>query len=167
MGAESPRVTEQKESAMNDIAAKAAGSATKPVDYQREIPEIIQRMIALEGLIKQHGIDKMLLHLVKLRASQINGCAHCVKMHTKEARDDGETNERLDRLVVWKHVGDYSERERAALAWTEALTSLEKELEPAPLRAKLRQHFSDKEIGALTAAVGMINFWNRAAISAH
>ena len=100
---------------MNDIAAKAAGSATKPVDYQREIPEIIQRMIALEGLIKQHGIDKMLLHLVKLRASQINGCAHCVKMHTKEARDDGETNERLDRLVVWKHVGDYSERERAAL----------------------------------------------------
>jgi AhpD family alkylhydroperoxidase len=152
---------------MNDIATKTAGSAAKPVDYQREIPEIIQRMVALEGVILQHGIDKKLLHLVKLRASQINRCAFCVKMHTKEARDDGETNERLDRLVVWKHVGDYSERERAAFAWTDALTGLNVEPEPAPLRARLRQHFTDKEIGALTAAVAIINFWNRIAISTH
>jgi AhpD family alkylhydroperoxidase len=124
-------------------------------------------MIALQQMIEQHGIDKKLLYLVKLRASQINGCAHCVKMHTRESREIGETNERLDHLVVWKHVGGYSERERAALAWTEALTGLDKEPEPAPLRARLRQHFTDKEIGALTAAVAMINFWNRVAISSH
>ncbi len=152
---------------MNDIATKAAVSATKPIDYQREIPEILQRMAGLQVLIEEHGIDRKLLHLVKLRASQINRCAYCVKMHTKEARDDGESNERLDRLVVWKHVGDYSERETAALAWTDALTGLDQEPEPAPLRARLRQHFSDKEIGALTAAVAMINFWNRIAISTH
>jgi AhpD family alkylhydroperoxidase len=152
---------------MNEIVTKPAGSATKPVDYQREIPDIIERMAGLQALILQHGLDKMLLHLVKLRASQINGCAFCVKMHTREARADGETNERLDHLVVWKHVGGYSEPERAALAWTEALTGLDQEPEPAPLRAELRRHFTDKEIGALTAAVAMINFWNRIAISGH
>jgi AhpD family alkylhydroperoxidase len=152
---------------MNDVAAKAPNSATKAVDYQREIPDILQRMASLQGQIEDHGIDRKLLHLVKLRASQINRCAFCVKMHTKEARDDGETNERLDHLVVWKHVGGYSERERAALAWTEALTNLDAELEPGPLRAELRRHFSDKEIGALTAIVAMINLWNRLAISTH
>ncbi|HEY7608655.1 MAG TPA: carboxymuconolactone decarboxylase family protein [Alphaproteobacteria bacterium] len=152
---------------MNDVAAKAPNSATKAVDYQREIPDILQRMASLQGQIEDHGIDRKLLHLVKLRASQINRCAFCVKMHTKEARDDGETNERLDRLVVWKHVGDFSEREKAALAWTDALTGLDKEPEPARLRARLRAHFSDREIGALTAAVAMINFWNRIAISTH
>lgn len=152
---------------MNEIASEPAMSAAKPVDYRREIPDILERMAGLQGLIQQLGIDKMLLHLVKLRASQINGCAHCVRMHTREARADGETNERLDHLVAWKHLGGYTERERAALAWTEALTYLGSDIEPAPLRARLRQHFSDKEIAALTAAVAMINFWNRIAISAH
>jgi AhpD family alkylhydroperoxidase len=155
------------ESAMNDLSLKAAVPNTKPVDYLREIPDIIQRMQGLEGLIKAQGIDKMLLHLVKLRASQINRCAFCVKMHTREARADGETNERLDHLVIWKHAQVYTEKERAALAWTDALTGLDTEPEPAPLRAELRRHFSDKEIGALTAAVAMINFWNRIAISTH
>jgi len=98
---------------MNDLTTKAPASATKPVDYQREIPGIIQHMVALQQMIEQHGIDKKLLYLVKLRASQINGCAHCVKMHTRESRAIGETNERLDHLVVWKHVAGYSERERA------------------------------------------------------
>ncbi len=152
---------------MNEILAKSAIPAAKPVDYRREIPDIIERMQGLQGLIERHGLDKMLLHLVKLRASQINGCAFCVAMHTREARADGEANERLDHLVAWKHLGGYSERERAALAWTEALTCLDRDIDPAPLRARLRQHFSDKEIGALTAAVAMINFWNRVAISAH
>ncbi len=152
---------------MNDVVAKAANPVTKAVDYQREIPDILQRMASLQALIEGHGIDHTLLHLVKLRASQINRCAFCVKMHTREARDDGETNERLDRLVVWKHAGGYSEREKAALAWTDALTVLDGDIDPAPLRAQLRAHFSDKEIGALTAAVAMINFWNRVAISGH
>jgi alkylhydroperoxidase family enzyme len=88
-------------------------------------------------------------------------------MHTHESRAIGETNERLDHLVAWKHLGGYTDRERAALAWTEALTRLDREPEPAPLRAELRRHFTDKEIGALTAAVAMINFWNRIAISRH
>jgi len=152
---------------MNDLSVNTLKSDARPVDYRREIPDIVERMQGLQGLIEAHGIDKMLLHLVKLRASQINGCAHCVKMHTKEARKDGESNERLDHLVVWKHVSGYSERERAALAWTDALTGLDKDLAPAALRAELRRHFTDKEIGALTAAVAMINFWNRIAISAH
>ncbi len=152
---------------MNEIATQSPLPATRPIDYRREIPDLLASMIALQGQIEKHGIDAMLLHLVKLRASQINGCAHCVKMHTHEARKDGETNERLDHLVVWKRVGGYTERERAALAWTEALTRLEREPEPAPLRAELRKHFSEKEIGALTAAVAMINFWNRVAISGH
>jgi AhpD family alkylhydroperoxidase len=151
---------------MNEISPKPPAAA-KPVDYQREIPDLLQPMIALQGQIERHGIDKKLLYLVKLRASQINGCAYCVKMHTHEARAIGETNERLDHLVAWKHLGGYSERERAALAWTEALTRLDREPEPAPLRAELRRHFTDKEIGALTAAVAMINFWNRIAISGH
>ena len=152
---------------MNDLSVNTPKSDTRPVDYRREIPDIVERMQSLQGLIEAHGIDKMLLHLVKLRASQINGCAHCVQMHAKEARTDGESNERLDHLVVWKHVSGYSERERAALTWTEALTGLDNDLAPAALRAALRQHFTDKEIGALTAAVAMINFWNRIAISAH
>ena len=152
---------------MNDLSLKAAVPNSKPVDYLKEIPDIIERMQGLEALIKSKGIDKMLFHLVKLRASQINRCAFCVKMHTREARADGETNERLDHLVIWKHATVYTEKERAALAWTEALTGLDVEPDPAPLRAELRRHFSDKEIGALTATVAMINLWNRVAISTH
>jgi AhpD family alkylhydroperoxidase len=152
---------------MNEILTKPATASAKPIDYRREIPDIVERMQGLQGLIERHGLDKMLLHLVKLRASQINGCAPCVAMHTREARADGETNERLDHLVAWRHLGGYSEGERAALAWTEALTCLDRDIEPAPLRARLRQHFSDEAIGALTAAVAMINFWNRIAISGH
>ena len=151
---------------MNEISPRPPVSS-KPVDYLREIPDLLQPMQALQGQIERHGLDKTLLHLVKLRASQINGCAYCVAMHTRESRADGETNERLDHLVAWKHLGGYTERERAALAWTEALTRLDREPEPAPLRAELRRHFTDKAIGALTAAVAMINFWNRIAISGH
>lgn len=88
-------------------------------------------------------------------------------MHTKEARDDGETNERLDRLVVWDHVSDFSAKERAALAWTEALTQIERKTDYGALRAELRAHFSDAEISALTTTVAMINLWNRIQVSAH
>jgi AhpD family alkylhydroperoxidase len=165
MGAESPRVTEQKESAMNDIAAKAAGSATKPVDYQREIPEIIQRMIALEGLIKQHGIDKMLLHLVKLRASQINGCAFCINMHTQDARKLGETEQRLYLLSAWRESPLYTDRERAALAWTDAVTLIAETHAPDDLYEDVRAHFSEAETVNLTMLIGAINAWNRVAIA--
>jgi AhpD family alkylhydroperoxidase len=104
---------------------------------------------------------------VHVRASQINGCAHCLKMHLKEARQNGEKDERLDRVVVWKNVNDFTEREKAALAWTEALTSLEKPADLGAMRAQLRQHFSEKEIGLLTSQVALINLWNRFQVSRH
>src|SRR3546814_2000966 len=87
---------------------------TKAFDYQQQIPAIVKAMVGAETAIGDHGLDPKLRHLVKLRASQINGCAFCVKMHTGEARRDGETAERLDRLIVWQHVDDFSEREKAA-----------------------------------------------------
>ncbi len=137
------------------------------VNYEREIPDILQAMAAVNETMDGHGLDRALHHLVQLRASQLNRCSSCVKMHTKEARQDGETNERLDRLVVWEEVGDFTPRERAALAWTEALTILEPRVDLGALRAVLREHFSDKEIGVLTATIAMINLWNRIGISVH
>lgn len=140
---------------------------TKPVNHYSNLPEVFAALEKVHGAIDQHGLDRMLHHLVQLRASQINGCAYCVKMHTGEARADGETNERLDRLIVWAHVSDFSAKERAALAWTEALTQLDPATDYATLRATLRDHFSDPEISALTATVAMINLWNRIQVSTH
>jgi AhpD family alkylhydroperoxidase len=140
---------------------------TSAVRYDLEIPDILQAMGGVHQAMETHGFDRGLLHLVQLRASQINGCAHCVKMHTREARQDGETTDRLDRVVVWEHVGDFSEREKAAFAWTEALTRLDGRADLAAMRARLRAHFTDKEIGVLTSMVGMINFWNRMQVSRH
>ena len=129
--------------------------------------ELLSLLEAVEKAIGGRGIDPMLRHLVKLRASQINGCGYCVKMHTREAREDGETNERLDRLVVWRHVDDFTPDEKAALAWTEALTELPKDADFGSLREALRGHFSEPEITTLTAMAGMINLWNRVQISNH
>lgn len=139
----------------------------KPVNHYKTVPNVFAALEKVHVAIDEHGLDRMLHHLVQLRASQLNGCAYCVKMHTKEARDDGETNERLDRLVVWDHVGDFSAKERAALAWTEALTQIERKTDYGALRAELRAHFSDAEISALTTTVAMINLWNRIQVSAH
>ena len=141
--------------------------ATSSVKYEQEIPEVIKAMVGVHQTMLAQGFDHTITHLVDVRASQINGCAHCLKMHLKEARQDGETNDRLDRLVVWRHVNDFTEREKAALAWTEALTSLEKPADLGMLRAELRQHFSEREIGLLTAKVAMINLWNRLQVSKH
>jgi AhpD family alkylhydroperoxidase len=140
---------------------------TSAVRYDLEIPDILQAMGGVHQAMETHGFDRGLLHLVQLRASQINGCAHCVKMHTREARQDGETTDRLDRVVVWEHVSDFSEREKAAFAWTEALTRLDGRADLAAMRARLRAHFTDQEIGVLTSMVGMINLWNRLQVSRH
>lgn len=140
---------------------------TNAFDYQRQIPEILKAMIASEQAIAASGLDPKLRHLVKLRASQVNGCAFCVKMHLGEARKDGETQERLDRLVVWRHVDDFSEREKAALAWTEALTSLDAAADHGAEKRRLAEHFPDSEIAALTAQIGMINLWNRLMVATH
>lgn len=142
-------------------------TATKPINYLQAVPDVIDAMSQVHVVMDRLGLDRRIHHLVQLRASQINGCGYCVKMHTREARADGETNERLDRLVVWDQVADFSARERAALAWTEALTVLDRRTDYGALRAELREHFSDEEIGVLTATVAMINLWNRIQISAH
>lgn len=142
-------------------------SDTSAIKFEQEIPDVIAAMVEVHKVMNGHSLDRKIRHLVHLRASQMNGCAHCIKMHTREAREDGETNERLDRLIVWNHVSDFDEREKAALAWTEALTEIDSTADLGALRARLRQHFSDKEIGALTAEVAGINFWNRLGVARH
>ena len=142
-------------------------STTRAFDYPKNNPDLYQALYQTQLTISQAGLEPTLHHLVMLRASQINQCGFCVKMHTKEARDDGETNERLDRVVVWEHVRDFTERERAALAWTEALTTLHPKTDYATLRGRLREHFTDTEVGVLTSTIGMINLWNRLQVSGH
>lgn len=142
-------------------------SDAAPPQYEQEIPDVLQGMATVQAAIEGKGISPTLRHLMLLRASQINSCAYCVKMHTAQARRDGETNERLDRLVVWRDVEDYEESERAALAWTEALTDLDSTSDLRPLRSALREHFSESEVAALSALIAMINLWNRIGISRH
>jgi AhpD family alkylhydroperoxidase len=142
-------------------------SETRAVKYEQEISDVFQALAGVHGVIGAHGFDRHIHHLVQLRASQINGCAFCIKMHTKEARQDGESNDRLDRVIVWEHVSDFSEREKAALAWTEALTQIDHRTDLGAIRARLRQHFTDKEIGVLTSMIAMINLWNRIQVSRH
>jgi AhpD family alkylhydroperoxidase len=137
------------------------------IRYQQWLPDVYQALLKVNPAISAAGLDRGLQHLVHLRASQINGCAFCVKMHTREAREDGETNERLDRLVVWRHVDDYTAAEKAALAFTEAMTRLDDQSALPELRAALREHFTEHQIAALGADIAMINLWNRIAISSH
>lgn len=149
------------------MSTAPAPAAQKAVNIHAEIPEAIAALASASQVIAAQGLSPTIAHLVTLRASQINQCAFCVKMHLREAREAGETNDRLDRVIVWRHVPDFTPAEKAALAWTEALTVLTPELDPAPLRAALRDHFSDKEIAALTATVAMINLWNRVQVASH
>ena len=137
-----------------------------PVNFAQKGASILAALTAVEEVIATQGIEPRLHHLVQLRASQMNKCAFCVKMHTRDARKDGESDERLDRLIVWRHVSDFTAREKAAFAWTEALTEPRDDRDLAALRAQLREHFSDSEISTLTAIVAMINLWNRIQISA-
>ncbi len=129
--------------------------------------EVLQALAQVEQLLDASSLDAALRHLVKLRASQVNGCAFCVNMHIREARRDGESSERLDHLVVWRDVDDFTDAERAALDWTEALTSLETPGELDDLHVELTRHFTESEVAALTAVVAMINVWNRLQIGAH
>ena len=140
---------------------------TTSIRHDREIPDVVAALVAVHRAIDSHGLDRTLHHLVVLRASQLNGCAFCVKMHLREAREGGETQDRLDRVIVWDHVDDFSGPEKAALAWTEALTVVDRRTDYGPLRARLRQHFSPAQIAALTATIGMINLWNRLQVSQH
>lgn len=135
------------------------------IDYTKVAPGALRAMYGLEKYLAESTIEAPLRELVKLRASQINGCAYCVDMHWKDARAAGETEHRLYGLVAWREAPYYSERERAALAWTEALTLIADNRVPNELYAETRWHFNEQELVDLTLAVTTINAWNRIAIS--
>lgn len=122
-------------------------------------------MLGLEKYVRQSGLEPSLLELVRLRASQINGCAYCVDMHTKDARARGESEQRLYAVVVWREAPFFTERERAALAWTEAVTQVNWQHVPDEVYEVARKHFNEKELVDLTVAIIPINGWNRLAIS--
>jgi AhpD family alkylhydroperoxidase len=121
----------------------------------------IQAMLALQGEVDESGLEPGLINLVQMRASQINGCAYCLNMHFQEAKAKGETDQRLYLLDAWRESPAYTERERAALAWTEAVTLITVDRVSDEVFALARQHFSESELANLTLAVVAINGWNR------
>jgi AhpD family alkylhydroperoxidase len=135
------------------------------LNYPKAAPDIFRAMSAVEAAIRASGLDPALLHLIKLRASQINGCAYCIDMHWKDARAAGESDQRLYGLDAWRESPYYTDRERAALEWTEALTSVTKGHVPDDVYEAVRGHFSDKELVDLSCAIGAINAWNRISIA--
>ncbi len=131
------------------------------LNYAKAAPGAYKAMLGLENYVNESGLEPTLLDLVRLRASQINGCAFCIDMHWKDLRARGEEEQRLYMLNAWRESSLYSERERAALAWAEAVTLVASEQVPDALFEQARQHFSDKELADLTLAVIAINGWNR------
>jgi AhpD family alkylhydroperoxidase len=134
-------------------------------NYAKLSPGGYHAMLGLEKYLAQCGLEECLLHLVKLRASQINGCAFCLDMHWKDLRSLGENEQRLYSLDAWRECPYYTERERAALAWTEAVTLITNGHAPDAVYEEARAHLSEKEISDLTFAIATINAWNRLAIS--
>lgn len=131
------------------------------LDYKRASPDAWKAMLNTENQVRGSGLEASLLELVKTRASQINGCAWCLDMHTKDARARGETEQRLYLLSAWRECTCYSDRERAALAWTEAVTQIAVAGVPDALYEEVRRHFDEKAIVDLTLAIIAINGWNR------
>ena len=134
-------------------------------DYMQASPAALKGMYALEAAVNHLGLEPSLLDLVKLRASQINGCAFCINMHHGEAKDKGEAEQRLTLLSVWREVPFYTDRERAALEWTEAVTLVSESHVPDEVYARAIEQFSESELTNLTLAVVAINGWNRFSIS--
>ncbi|HLI32624.1 MAG TPA: carboxymuconolactone decarboxylase family protein [Solirubrobacteraceae bacterium] len=130
-------------------------------DYRSVLPEVVEAMLGLERVAGSNIEDERLAHLIRLRASQINHCAFCVRLHAAEARGAGESEERLQMVAVWREAECFTAAERAALAWCEALTLLTEREVSDELYAELARHFSEREIVALTLAVVAINGWNR------
>ncbi|HRK55648.1 MAG TPA: carboxymuconolactone decarboxylase family protein [Cyclobacteriaceae bacterium] len=135
------------------------------LNYSEVAPKALTAMLGLERYAANSGLEYSLYELVKTRASQINGCAYCLDMHTKDARKAGETEQRLYALSAWKETPFYTERERAALAWTEALTLISGNNVPDSLYEATSKYFDEGEMVALTMAIIAINGWNRLAIS--
>ncbi|AYF85716.1 carboxymuconolactone decarboxylase family protein [Pseudomonas sp. JS3066] len=137
---------------------------TPRMDYYSASPDALKAMLALEAAVSKLPLEKPLLELVKLRASQINGCAFCVDLHSSDARKRGETERRLYSVAVWRESPFFSPRERAALAWTESLTRLAETHAPDEDYAQLAAEFSERERVDLTLAINTINSWNRLAV---
>jgi len=135
------------------------------IDYRRFAPEALKAMMSLESYLGNSSLDHKLLHMLKLRASQINGCAFCIDMHWKDARSLGETEQRLYGLDAWRESPYYTDRERAALAWTEAVTNISTSHAPDEVYEQLRKHFTEAEVVDLVYLISTINAWNRIAIS--
>ena len=134
------------------------------LDYKRVAPGAYQAMAGLEAYIRTTGLEPALLELVRTRASQMNGCAFCLDMHTKDARAAGESEMRLYTLSTWRETPFFTDRERAALAWTEAVTLIGENHAPDELYQEVRKQFREDELVNLTLAIVAINGWNRIAI---
>lgn len=135
------------------------------IEYTKVAPGVMKAMRGLENYLAECGLEPSLLDLVRTRTSQINGCAYCIDMHTKDARARGESEQRLYALDAWREAPYYTERERAALTWTEAVTLITTGHVPDAVYEEVRQHLSEEELVNLTLAVVAINGWNRFAIS--
>jgi AhpD family alkylhydroperoxidase len=135
------------------------------LDFYKANPAAIKALLGVEERIGKSALEKSLTELVRLRASQINGCAFCVDMHATDARKGGESDRRLATVVVWRETPFFTDRERAALEWTEALTLVSQDHVPDALWQAVRPHFSDEELVDLTLLISAINAWNRFAIA--
>ncbi len=135
------------------------------IKAQEVSPEVYTAMYGLEKFVKQSGLDPKLYELIKIRASQINGCAFCLNMHTQDARKMGESEQRIYMLNAWRESPCYTEKERAALALTEAVTLISEQGVPDDLYQEVRKYFDEKEFVALIMAINTINAWNRLGIS--
>lgn len=135
------------------------------LDPAKAAPKAYHAMLGLEQYVRQSGLEPSLVELVKLRASYMNGCAYCIDMHSKDALAEGETAQRVVSVPVWRETPFYTERERAALAWTEAVTNLQPDHVPDELYSEVNNFFTDEEMVVLTMAVVAINGWNRLAIA--
>jgi AhpD family alkylhydroperoxidase len=136
------------------------------LNYAKAAPGVYEAMDALDQYLASCGLEDSLLHLVRLRASQINGCGYCLDSHWKDLRAIGETEQRLYSLDAWRECPYYSKRERAALAWTEAVTLINHDHVPDAVHDSARAHLNEKELSDLTLAIAAINAWNRLSIAA-
>ncbi|RVM46016.1 carboxymuconolactone decarboxylase family protein [Sinorhizobium meliloti] len=131
------------------------------MNFAKAAPDAYKAVAALDSYVKGSGIEPRLIHLIKLRASQINGCAYCVDMHTKEARHSGLSQQWINLVCVWRESPHFDERERAVLGWTEALTNVAETRAPDDAYEALKAHFNEEEMTKITVAIGAINVWNR------
>lgn len=131
------------------------------LNFAKAAPDAYKAVAALDSYVKGSGIEPRLIHLIKLRASQINGCAYCVDMHTKEARHSGLSQQWINLVCVWRESPHFDERERAVLGWTEALTNVAETRAPDEAYEALKAHFNEEEMTKITVAIGAINVWNR------